>query len=720
MGLFDKLKKEIKSGAASGKTVKYRGYTFVFVTDEASLPDDVMTLYWMAKYYSNHYDCADLDRREEKYRWILKKLYPLIEAEESEEASEARGMYIKEFQSQEDYDAHIFSEFLRKIRESALSHSELQRRQADGEKVIRHGYLFDWLLQSHMQGDFVMAHFPELIDTVWTLVETEQKGQQAIYPGYWMFVDLRAFWQKKDPNLKFDFSLWKESKKYLKAAWDIYDLAPAYEKSGKKDKMKACLDKLPEFAAMTKEAAEQVKVLDKDELLSRAYAVADGVNHRDAWYEKGRILLSSYLTEAEREEGIALMQQAADAGHPTALADMLELRAQGNDAEAQVELGVSLFEGINNQKLDRKRAVELFTKAARSGSAEAYYHLANAYDTGKGVLPDQDRAMSLLRESCRGGCILAYDALAEKEKERNNHQEALRLYKKIIEFPHNSKNARTIKHAIAQVIQQYLPSRSQFDVDENTLSICALALEYAELDAPIVTAEKLNDLAERAKDNDISAVDKLSLYYELESRGPMAMGTIPGSEIFQKDMPRAMDMRVVYRAFELMRIVINLNRLADGDTFAVYPIALAYRDGGNYEKARAYTDLGIELEIPSVLRFVNSAWDQLGYDEYFAKSCLQKAASMGDKAAKLQMDYEEMLAEHEREQQEYIERVKREQAESRRRRKEIEMDQLERDIDLMLGGIGDTVEEKYIEGRISFTDAALLGAVRKRILDSAE
>lgn len=84
----------------------------------------------------------------------------------------------------------------------------------------------------------------------------------------------------------------------------------------------------------------------------------------------------------------------------------LIVRANGGDAEAQVELGLRYFQGRGLREDDRA-AFEWFRRAAALGSVEGMYQLASLYAFGLGVPPgepDPDvRAAQFYFEAARRG-----------------------------------------------------------------------------------------------------------------------------------------------------------------------------------------------------------------------------------------------------------------------------------------------------------------------------
>lgn len=722
MGLFNKLKRDIKAAAKQVSTpkgmVSYRGVQFSFVSDEASLPDDKNILKQMAKYYDDRGVCQDREAREEKRNMILKKTYPLVKDDTDYDSERVIELYYKYLCTQDDLNEYGFQTFIDSIKKAVPPMEEFNQKAAEGKSVFPASLFFMRFVSSKVEDSYVEQNIMTLLNTVWELVEKEKAQEQPIYLGYYMFKDLYHHYQNGGPHVQFKKDIWKESSRYYTMAHSIYNLAPVYLRLGEKAKAKIQLDKKPELKQMNEHAKNNLHLLNKEEFLARFNAIQSGVAERDAKYERGKMLLSSYLTETEKQEGIRLMKEAAADHHPTARNEMIQLLVEENDPEALTEFAYDHLEGKNNIKKDPLTAIELFKKAARVGSAEACYYLSKAYEQGSYVLQDKQRGLSLLMEAAKSNYGPALSDLADMESTNGNQKEALALYKKILQLDETEKNIRSIQHAIAQIVDTLIPSKgSHFDVDENTLGLCSLVFDYVRMDAPMVSNYDLNEMLDRAKNLEASAVNQLSVYYQIESRGPQAMGTIPGSKIYNEDRPRAYDMMKISKAFDLIYIALHTIKLFHGETKSIYELAVSYFEGRNYEKARAYVDLGIQLDIPSVLGYVHKVWDKLGYDEWFAQKCLEKAAKLGNTTAQLDLEYNAMLSESERERKEYVKRILEDQEESRRALRRIGIDLLERDIDIMLGGTGHNLDENALLSKLSFADAANLRALRKRLLD---
>ena len=722
MGLFNRLKynvsKSIENATRPEGMVSYRGVQFALVTDENSLPDHVETLKQMAKYYDDRSTCKDQNNREEKLKMILKKVYPLVKDETDYDSKRVNELYFKYLCSQDELNEYVFNTFINSIKEASISLDEFYQKEKLGKGLFPTSQFFSSFAYSKIEDTFVDENIMILLDTVWELVEKEKQGKQAFYLGFYMFKDLYSHYQNGGPHVQFNKSVWKESSRYFAIAYNIYNLAPTYMKIGEKAKAKNYLDCKPELMQMNETAKKNLHLLNKEEFITRFNNIQSGVAERDAKYEKGKMLLTSYLTDEEKQEGIRLMKEAAKDNHPTARNEMIALLAEENDPEALVALAYDHLEGKNNVKKSTVTAIELFKKASRVGSAEACYYLSKAYKNGKYVLEDKQRGESLLKAAAKLNYAPALSDLADLERINGNKEEALSLYKKILSLDETEENIRSIKHAIAQITNLLIPSKgSHFDVDENTLGICALVFDYVRLDAPIVTGYDLSEMLERAKNLETGAINQLSVYYEIESRGPMAMGTIPGSKIYNEDIDRARDMMIISRSFGLIYIALHIIKLSRGDTKSIYELASSYFEGRNYEKSRAYVDLGIQLNIPSVLGYVHKVWDKLDYDEWFAKDCLEKAARLGSQSAKLDLEYNQMLADSEQERQEYVHHILREQEESRKALRRIGFDLLERDIDMMLGGSGHNIDEKALLGELSYSQASNLRYLRNKILN---
>ncbi|XP_073676895.1 death ligand signal enhancer [Garra rufa] len=128
------------------------------------------------------------------------------------------------------------------------------------------------------------------------------------------------------------------------------------------------------------------------------YRCAAAAGHRQAQYRCAKLLLNSRGQQrSETDEAVALkfLQAAADAGL----------------TEAQVYLGVVLSQ---RSDCDEEKCVHYFRMAAESGDAAALVCLAQCYETGFGVSPCDQTAVSLYHQAAAKGNQQARDKLRDR------------------------------------------------------------------------------------------------------------------------------------------------------------------------------------------------------------------------------------------------------------------------------------------------------------------
>lgn len=87
------------------------------------------------------------------------------------------------------------------------------------------------------------------------------------------------------------------------------------------------------------------------------------------------------------------------------------LAADQNDADAQFNLGL-IFDSHERHK-DLKEAFAWYLMAAENGSARAQFDLASMYHLGRGVVPDDQKAIYWYKKAYAQGVVRAYDCVVE-------------------------------------------------------------------------------------------------------------------------------------------------------------------------------------------------------------------------------------------------------------------------------------------------------------------
>ena len=87
--------------------------------------------------------------------------------------------------------------------------------------------------------------------------------------------------------------------------------------------------------------------------------------------------------------------------------------AEDEDSETLYELGGVYLEGRGDITRDVPKALDLLTRAAKSGNGNAMLELASIHQRGDGIERDQSKAIEWLRKAAEGGEAMAMLALAE-------------------------------------------------------------------------------------------------------------------------------------------------------------------------------------------------------------------------------------------------------------------------------------------------------------------
>jgi len=83
--------------------------------------------------------------------------------------------------------------------------------------------------------------------------------------------------------------------------------------------------------------------------------------------------------------------------------ERMKKRMEVNDAEAIYELGCWYAEGMYGVPQDRDKALELWHRAGKLGSATSYNNIGVAYDNGDGVERDEKKAIHYWELAAMGG-----------------------------------------------------------------------------------------------------------------------------------------------------------------------------------------------------------------------------------------------------------------------------------------------------------------------------
>ena len=664
MGIFSSIRVAIKKARTPEGMVFFRGEYIPAFVDEASLPDDFKTLYKMHEYYGYGH-CPDMENRDRYHHAIIRKLYPMVrDGKGKDKYGRIEKVYFTEAGSQEEIDVYQFNKFCRTTENAFLTFDCLDDGRKDIDLGAGDGFLSGYGIENSMP--YFRERMPDMINSVCLLLEKEKSPASLLHLGYFMYHDIMNYLKAPGDDKSFTFKerrenyLWKKAYPYLWAAYEYYGYIL---KDPERKYSNIALAKKAEFDKLNEEALYNASLCSKEELL--------------------------------RACGVAVEERRRD-----------EVRIHHADS-SRLQNAKNMYHGINYTAEDKAKANAMFEEMAAAGDPEATFYVG-LYHEHLGNLP---KAEGYFCKAIEMGCISACKHIADREYANHRNRELVdRYYRKVLSALSERDESGTVKTVIARIIEGCRTS----DLDENTLGLCVLAMDYARLDAPIVREKDLLSLLEGVKNSEYKAVDELVYYYSEYSRGRMAMGTIKGSEIFETDLPRAMEMRQIARAFGLMKISMLLSLANENPDKYLVELAQAYFDLENMEKTEKYVELGLRLNIPSMQFFVYHNARRLGYEEWQALDYLKKSAAMGYRPAIHALDDLHYFAERDRERAEWISEhmpVKTRQDYAG------ELELLEREINIMLGGDGSDVDEMALSGRLSFADASLLRHYKNKLLE---
>lgn len=100
-----------------------------------------------------------------------------------------------------------------------------------------------------------------------------------------------------------------------------------------------------------------------------------------------------------------------------------------NYTEAQTAMGYCYLYGLSGFKQNMTVAVNLFSKAAESGNAEAQFCLGHLYETGIGVEKDESKAFEWYKKAANQGNADAQNNLGNLCLKNKKHKKAIEFYK---------------------------------------------------------------------------------------------------------------------------------------------------------------------------------------------------------------------------------------------------------------------------------------------------
>ena len=111
------------------------------------------------------------------------------------------------------------------------------------------------------------------------------------------------------------------------------------------------------------------------------------------------------------------------------LVDLLKERMKCDDGQAFYSLGGSYFNGLKGLPKDLDIAIDLMTRGAELGCADAQHVLGDTYDYGNGVAKDPKKAERFYQQAAMQGHLQARRELGRLEHGRGNMERAKRHWK---------------------------------------------------------------------------------------------------------------------------------------------------------------------------------------------------------------------------------------------------------------------------------------------------
>jgi TPR repeat protein len=121
-----------------------------------------------------------------------------------------------------------------------------------------------------------------------------------------------------------------------------------------------------------------------------------------------------------------ILAEFTRSSEPSTALQWYEKAAELGNEQAKVQSGLMLAN--HHTTTDDKKAVEYFASAAESGDGTAKYLLAECYYYGKGVVPDQKKAVSLLEEAAALQEPRAMDLLGTHYRQLRDYEKARKYF----------------------------------------------------------------------------------------------------------------------------------------------------------------------------------------------------------------------------------------------------------------------------------------------------
>ena len=295
MGLFGFKKKNNKvneTQAPSGMIAYRGGFVYQYV-DEENLPDQLHELLKMINYYTHNE--LDENKRDKIIKSIVLKANEMVKSDKEKDPGWVKAFMVDLFGSEKDKIEYYFKCFISDISQVLLTQDDKDKRDALSQhewypivkekellnkRLVRNNFTYreDYYGNKKKIFDNKMVLYYEnqmydIIDVIMRLVNNEKSGQYISYIGYYMYKDLKHYFDECEREKKhFDFSLWQNADEYLKLMYKNYDLTPASKESKAK------------FTEMQNEAKNNIAMLTRGKLVD-SYHKWDDVIHQSLLHQ---------------------------------------------------------------------------------------------------------------------------------------------------------------------------------------------------------------------------------------------------------------------------------------------------------------------------------------------------------------------------------------------------------------------------------------------------
>lgn len=411
-------------------------------------------------------------------------------------------------------------------------------------------------------------------------------------------------------------------------------------------------------------------------------------------YREGMKLYSAALTDEEVKLGKEKLKKAAELGSRLAKEAVINIEAEEGEPNAQCLMGELYLYGGEGKKKDKESAFMWFAKSARQKHPKATFYLGQYAQNGWNGPEDPEQAKLLYTRAAEfgdpGGMLYA----ANMYLENGDSAKAGEYFEKAAYCKIRDDRDRSYASAAAKsLVTLMLPENGR--PDGNTRKTFLHAMQYIRLNIEELTKNHVpegkpnEETVKIASNGDVNAIEKFKML--LGDKNPAIRRALDIELIsyIEPDAYSKNDKDIYRRLYELYS--------PDPRTGSI---------------ARNYAYDAIRLGDSKMM--VKVWFDSYSlFSESERKRYLYEAANLGNQTAQTEVEYMERMREAEEEKLRMKrERAEREAAELKRNKREW----IERDISLMFGGSGYTMEEMMYAGKISYNDYVIYDSVIDKLI----